>query len=86
VPVPPAAGGIVLAVTDSVGEVVEFATEGTNHAGQLPEGARKSVTDPPPLLEPVNVQVVPTHDPAPVLKLNVNAPGTVLIEETLEDG
>lgn len=82
VPVPPADTGMVEGVTDSVGVVVEVATEGTSHDGQLPVGAMKLVTDPPPEPEPVKVQVVPEHDPAPEEKLKVNAPEVALMEVT----
>jgi hypothetical protein len=37
---------------------------------------------PLPLLDPVKVQVVPEQDPAPVLKLKVNAPVVLLMLAT----
>lgn len=74
--------GIEDAETLRVGVVVEVATEGTNHVGHEPLLATKLVTDPPPAPDPVNVHVVPLHDPAPELKENVNAPAVVLIEVT----
>jgi hypothetical protein len=50
--------GIALAATASEGVVVEFVTVGTNHVGQLPEGAAKEFTVPPP--PPEIVQDPPT--------------------------
>ena len=74
--------GIAEAETESVGVVVEVATLGTSHVGQEPLDATKFVTEPPPLPDPVNVQVVPEQEPAPAEKLNVKAPALVLIEVT----
>ena len=76
--------GIALAVTESVGVVVDVATLGTNHVGQLPALAMKFVTLPPPLPLPVKVQVVPAQDPAPAPKLKVKAPPVPLIDVTPE--
>lgn len=62
--------------------MVELLTLGTSQVGQDPELAMKLVTDPPPVLEPVKVQVVPEQDPAPEEKENVKAPATVLMDVT----
>jgi hypothetical protein len=67
----------VVAATASVGVVVDRDTVGVNHEIHVP--AMKFVTDPPPLPEPVKVQVVPEHDPAPPEKLKVNAPDVLLM-------
>jgi hypothetical protein len=74
--------GIDEAATDRVGVVVDVATLGTSHDGQLPLLAIKFVTLPDPDPEPVKVQVVPVQLPAPEEKLKVKAPDTLLIVET----
>ena len=74
--------GIAEADTLSVGTVVEVATLGTSHVGQLAELAMKLVTVPPPELDPVKVQVVPVQLPAPLLNENVYAPAVPLIDNT----
>lgn len=57
--------GIPLAVTLSVGVVVLVATEGVSQLGQVP--AIKFVTEPPPVDDPVKVQVciVPESEQLP---------------------
>src|ERR1700734_558260 len=74
--------GIALAATASDGVVVLFVTVGTSQDGHDPEGAEKSVTEPPPVPDPVKLQMFPTQPPAPALKVNVKAPVVLLIEET----
>jgi hypothetical protein len=74
--------GMAEAATESVGVVVLVATEGTSQVGHEPVFATKLVTEPPPVPEPVKVQVVPEHEPAPEEKLKVNAPPVELILET----
>ena len=59
--------GIGDAVTDNDGAVVLFVTVGTNHEGQLADGAEKLVTLPPPLH---HVGALPTN-PVPCSQRNI---------------
>lgn len=78
--------GIAPAATASVGVVVLLVTVGTSHVGQSTVFAIKSVTDPPPVPDPVKLQVVVVQDPAPAEKVKVKAPAVPLIEDTPATG
>lgn len=77
--------GIADAETDRVGVTVEVVTEGTNHVGQSAVLAMKFVTEPPPVPEPVKLQVtgfVPVQPPAPALNVRTYGTASELIVGT----
>ena len=78
--------GMALAATSRVGVVELVVTVGTSQVGQSLVFAIKLVTDPPPLPDPVKVQVVVVQEPAPAENEKVNAPGVPLIDDTPATG